>query len=205
MEFSTPAEEARIRSEWVRQIKSLQDSCHATFINADWAFNANTQTGSEIHGKSPLWTLKMVEDGCTYHPAGDSLTISPNLDFAVLFHLDAGQEHNADARFHYRQCRNSHASPLDFVLFIAKCATIAPDFGEAGANIFWQRGASGASILAAHNHWAASQRMVNPEAKKYFEITAMFYLLSGQHHNGAAMRGYRACFREDATRLFSMV
>jgi hypothetical protein len=104
MEFSTPAEEARIRSEWVRQIKSLQDSCHATFINADWAFNANTQTGSEIHGKSPLWTLKMVEDGCTYHPAGDSLTISPNLDFAVLFHLDAGQEHNADARFHYRQC-----------------------------------------------------------------------------------------------------
>ena len=61
------------------------------------------------------------------------------------------------------------------------------------------------TIKYAQWAWKAAKQLADVEAKKFFQILSMYYLLLGQRQNADTMQLYRACFRHDADELFRRV
>lgn len=124
----------------------------------------------------------------------------------VMGALKSGQRHNASAMKSYDDCRSQQPSIFDFMIVVVSAAPGLPsNFNEAKLNIDWQKDNNAQSINDAKQDWDQSMQVANSQAKKFFQVKAMMDLMFGQRHNPPVMRLYRACFRDDASRLFLLL
>lgn len=182
-------------------------ACDDAEVNIDWQFNVNTQAG-DLKNESPLSAMSIfVAPGIVRYQPGQGLIYdSAGLDWALMETLVYGQRHNPPAQQSYRDCRVQSASLWRFWERVPRAAYGRPsDYGAAAVNIAWQRQANPESVANAHASWASASAVPEPDARTFFSITAMYYLLIGQRHSADAMQLYRACFRDDANRLFTLV
>jgi hypothetical protein len=107
-----------------------------------------------------------------------------------------------DAAIMYQRCHA--ASPAAFWYLVVTASSAGRrTLEDCREHIDWQRKTSRGSVRSAAR-WADGRERgrARPEL---VPVVAMAALLSGQSHNDRAMAGYRACYRDDGTALWSYV
>jgi hypothetical protein len=178
--------------------------CDDLRIDVDWQFNVNAGEG-DIRRESPLYAYADYFTLCTYNQAADRVDWPPSAPDNFLANLSIGQGHEQQVQNLYRRVWGA-MSLFEFAECVLRCAGgSAADFDKARVDISWQAGANAASISGAKSDWNLSNRVSDPDAKRYFRAEAMYSLLTGQRHGWREMQNYRACYRDDPSRLFEAV
>jgi hypothetical protein len=190
-----------------RLVPSSMAACDEATINVDWQFNVNAWEGQAGPAESPL--LLGVDSFYLYRHydiATQRMALNyPEADHDAIEALTYGQGHNPPAQQTYRDCAAQRGIYPFFRLVVSAAPGRRSNFAEARNNLSWQVGANPESINNAHNSWLSAQNVTNAQAKDYFMVQAMWFLMMGQHHNAGVMQLYRACFRDDPDQLFKMV
>lgn len=181
-------------------------SCQDFDINIDWQFNVNASDG-DIRSESPLSSMGTLVAFSRFNPSTlDMDTIPQSIENIVLGGLSYGQKHNPPVVASYSSCRNDFPSIFEFFRRVPISAGgRRADFEAARRDISWQETNNLASVQNASNSWAAAENMAEhgtPRAVAFYEMAAMYHLLSGQRHNADVMQNYRACFRDNPVRIF---
>lgn len=170
----------------------------------DSQFSAAAQPGPLADG-SPLGALGLFTCLCYWNSKTKKVECG-DLEWLSMEMLLKGQKFNPECQQLYRNCRSSFSSRWDFWLLVVRsCGSRTPNHDESQLRIIHQALNDPDSV--ALSRWAhrAYRAATDTESKKYFQILAMYYLLSGQRHSADTMQLYRACFAKDPDELFRRV
>jgi hypothetical protein len=167
----------------------------------DFQFSAAAQLGP-LAEESPLSALGLFTYLCRWNSQTKTVECG-DVEWLSMEMLLKGQTSNRPFQDLYRSCRSSFSSRWDFWLLVVRSSgNRPPNNDEAQLRMIHQ--ALNDSNTIAHARWAckAAKGTTDPEAKKFFQILAMYYLLLGQRHSADTMQLYRACFKSDADEFF---
>jgi hypothetical protein len=190
--------------------RTQPDPCHGLNSRVDWQFHLHSGEGHH-HGfrqGSPLIALFHLAGSfraCRYDAAQGKLVCIDGLNERLLEILIEGQANDEHVQRVYRRCYES----LHFLDFFERVVSSAgdrgSDFDEVARQLQRHARKESESISDARNAWQMATNVKDPQAAQFFRIKAMFHLLAGQRRDSRAMQLYRACYRDDAQRLFRLV
>ena len=170
----------------------------------DVQFSVTARPGP-VPVESPLGALGLFGNLCQWNPQTKRVECG-DIEWISMETLLRGQQSNPEIQQIYRDCRNTFSSRWDFWLLVVRaCGTRRANHDEAQIRMTSQILNEPETIKYAQWAWKAAKQLADVEAKKFFQILSMYYLLLGQRQNADTMQLYRACFRHDADELFRRV